>query len=154
MAEDIFHLGVKALIVNAEGKLLLLKVNVENLIGYSGAAYWDIPGGRIQRGSSPEETLKREVEEETGIDTIESIQPFSMTISNIRIPNGSSDFGLVLASYICAVREPINIRLSEEHTEYGWFAFPEAAKLLAYKYPQAFIDQLLSNKDQLMIETL
>lgn len=101
-----------------------------------------------------EETLIREVEEETGIDTIESIQPFSMTISNIRIPNGLSDFGLVLASYTCTVREPINIRLSEEHTEYGWFTVPEAAKLLAYKYPQTFIDQLLSNKDKLMIETL
>ena len=45
--EDTFHLGVKALIFEAEGKILLLERNhpVKNL-------YWDIPGGRLQKGDS------------------------------------------------------------------------------------------------------
>jgi 8-oxo-dGTP pyrophosphatase MutT (NUDIX family) len=146
MNEDTFQLGVKALIMNAEQKILLLKVNVEKLTGYSGVAYWDIPGGRIHRNSSVEETLKREVEEETGIKVIENIKPFAMVLSNIRIPVGSSDCGLVLASYICTIREPISVRLSEEHTEYDWVTVSKAAELLSYKYPQVFIDQLLSDR--------
>lgn len=65
-AEDSFHLGIKALIRNSDGKALLLKVNKEQLKGYSGEAYWDIAGGRIHKNSTVEETLRREVEEETG----------------------------------------------------------------------------------------
>ncbi len=154
MAEDIFHLGIKALIVNAEGKLLLLRVDPKKLIGDGIPAYWDIPGGRIQKDASPEDTLRREVEEETGITDLQSIQPFSMVLSNIRIPAGPSDFGLVLASYVCRVNEPADVRLSEEHTEYGWYTMEEAAELLSYKYPKVFTDQLLSEQDKIKPKAL
>ena len=83
MNEDLFQLGIKALIVNSEGHILLLKVNKEMLKGFSGDPYWDIPGGRIHRGSTIEETLKREVKEETGITNITNTTPLAMVLSNI-----------------------------------------------------------------------
>lgn len=70
MNEDCFHLGIKALIRNSEGKLLLLKVNPAQLRNHEGDPYWDLSGGRIHRGSTIEETLRREVAEETGITSL------------------------------------------------------------------------------------
>lgn len=54
MSEDVFHLGVKAIIQNTDGKILLLKVNLKKLKAFNGEAYWDIPGGRIKQGDSVE----------------------------------------------------------------------------------------------------
>ena len=143
MNEDIFHLGIKAIIRNQKGEILLLKVNKETLKGYSGDAYWDIPGGRIHKGSSIEETLKREVEEETGIRNIKSIKPFSMVLSNIRIPTSENGtVGLILSSYICEIEETIQITLSEEHREDNWFLPEEASKLLEFKYPKEFTEAI------------
>lgn len=142
MKEDIFQLGIKALVTDKEDRVLLLKVNVENL-NNTKEAYWDIPGGRIHRGDSVENTLKREVEEETGITTITKITPFAMVLSNIRIPVGESDVGLILSVYECVVDEKSAVEISEEHTEYVWIERKEAAELLKVKYPKAFTDLLI-----------
>lgn len=142
MNEDSFHLGVKAIIRNNEGKILLLKVNLKQLKNFKGEAYWDIPGGRIQKDSTIEDTLKREVQEETGICTIHKFLPFSMVLSKIRIPIDKDSVGLVLSTCICEVGDINNIKISNEHTEYKWFSSKEAAKLLSFKYPQEFIQKL------------
>jgi len=141
--EDKFHLGIKAIIRNSEGKILLLKTNLKKLKGYAGEPYWDIPGGRIHKSSSVKETLRREVEEETGITSIQDFSPFTMVLSNnIRIPVGDKTVGLILSSYVCNVGNVSQIKLSDEHTEFGWFTPQEAEKLLAVKYPQEFVDKI------------
>ena len=140
--EDIFHLGIKALIQNPSGEILLLKVNTKNLKGFVGEAYWDIPGGRIQVGSTVEETLKREVEEEIGVKDITNIKPFSMVLSKIRIPQKDGSVGLILSAYTCEIPEKSKIRLSEEHVEAKWFSPVEAAKLLEVKYPAEFTEKI------------
>lgn len=141
--EDKFHLGIKAIIRNSEGKILLLKTNLKKLKGYTGEPYWDIPGGRIHKNSSVKETLKREVEEETGITSIKDFSPFTMVLSNnVRIPVGDDTVGLILSSYVCDVGDVSQVKLSDEHTEFGWFTPQEAEKLLAVKYPQEFVDKI------------
>ncbi len=142
MNEDLFQLGIKALIVNSEGHILLLKVNKEMLKNFSGDPYWDIPGGRIHRGSTVEETLKREVEEETGITNIVSVVPLAMVLSNIRIPLDNGDTGLILSVYVCEVNEPAEVILSNEHTEFRWFEPKEASALLQVKYPKEFTEKI------------
>ena len=142
MNEDIFHLGIKAIIRNSEGKILLLKTNPAKLKGYNGEPYWDVPGGRIQKGSSVADTLRREVEEETGVKEIKSFEPFSMVLSNIRIPTNDGSFGLILSSYVCEVETVGEIRLSDEHIEYNWFTPKEAAQLLTVKYPKEFVSKI------------
>lgn len=49
-------------IKNSEGKILLLHRNTSN------RNQWEIPGGKIDEGEDPEQTAKREVKEELGID--------------------------------------------------------------------------------------
>ena len=58
-------LTVKAVIVNKRGEVLLLK-RAKNEKTHSGG--YDLPGGTMEKGETVEEALKREVQEETGLD--------------------------------------------------------------------------------------
>lgn len=143
--EDVFHLGIKAVIRRHDNCVLLLKVNTAELRNHSGPAYWDIPGGRLQCGDDIESTLRREVLEETGITHIRSHEFFSAALSEIRIPVGQSrTVGLILFAYLCDVDSSSEIVLSSEHTEFGWFSPSEAADLLLFKYPDEFVVRLAS----------
>ena len=144
MKEKIYHLGIKALIRNPSGEVLLLRVNQEKFKNPKPGSYWDIPGGRVLNGHTIEETLRREVEEETGITTLESFEPIDTVVSNIEIPlEGEQKAGLVLSIYNCLLQGEMNVKLSEEHTECSWFSPKEAAHLLSYKYPASFTEKVI-----------
>ncbi len=145
--EDIFHLGIKALIRNKKGEILLLKVSPRKLVADKkrnliAIQYWDIPGGRIKKDGKVIDTLKREVEEETGVKKIENIKEFTVILSNIRVPYGNDSAGLILSIYICDIKGNQKIKLSDEHTEARWFSLKEAAKLLEFKYPKQFTEKI------------
>jgi 8-oxo-dGTP diphosphatase len=57
--DNTFQVSVKALFFNPEGKFLIAKDE---------ANLWDFPGGRIQKGEAFISTLKRECQEEMGLD--------------------------------------------------------------------------------------
>jgi len=138
MSEDSYHLGIKALIRNNEGKVLLLQVNPAKLHGER-KNYWDLPGGRVQKRHTVIDTLKREVAEETGVTDIKNTKEIGMVLANIRIPVGENDtVGLILSVYECVIADGSNIVISDEHVAYDWFTPKEAADLLAIKYPQPF----------------
>jgi 8-oxo-dGTP diphosphatase len=135
--EDTFHLGIKGLIRDAVGKILLLKVNPA-VLKKATEPYWDLPGGRIQRGDSVEATLQREIAEEIGVEQITNVKPVGMVLSKIRIPVGDSDVGLILGVFSCEIAATAEIKISEEHLEYAWFTPAETANLLTVKYPAEF----------------
>ncbi|MFA7209133.1 MAG: NUDIX domain-containing protein [Parcubacteria group bacterium] len=104
-----FGVATKALIKNDDGKYLVLYKSGTEEINPNGI---DIPGGRMEFGESAEESLKREVREELGI--------------NIEIGRPSRVWGFVkdglhlvgitfLAKYAGG-----ELKLSGEHTGYGW----------------------------------
>ena len=145
--EDIFHLGIKALIRNKKGEILLLKVSPRKLVADKkrnliAIQYWDIPGGRIKKDGKVIDTLKREVEEETGVKKIENIKEFTMVLSNIRVPYEKISAGLILYVFTCTVDNIQKIILSDEHTEAKWFSPKKAAKLLEFKYPKQFTEKI------------
>lgn len=140
--EDSFHLGIKALVRNMDGKILLLQVNPAKLKAER-QAYWDLPGGRIQKGETVVSTLEREVEEETGLTDLEKPVEVGMVLSNIRIPlDGNNSVGLILNIYSVQAPESAEIKISDEHIAYDWFTPAEAAAKLRVKYPDAFCDKI------------
>lgn len=108
------QVGVKAILKNQKGEVLLLRRNPKKYpeIGPT----WDIVGGRIDVGIPLIENLKREVKEETGL-VLES-EPkllYSQDILNIsRFPGRH----VVRLTYIADISgEPV---IDEESLEYKW----------------------------------
>lgn len=134
---DAFHVGVKALIFNTEGEVLLLERDhpIKKI-------YWDIPGGRLQKGESLMETLLREVKEETGLDGINEFYPFTMVLTDIRIPIQDGSVGLIFSIFRCNLSIPFQPILSSEHINFGWFTPFEASQKLNAQYPIEFIEKL------------
>ncbi|MES2345701.1 MAG: NUDIX domain-containing protein [Chlamydiota bacterium] len=140
--EDCFHLGVKALIHNEEGKILLLEKHPKNKAGRC----WDIPGGRIGKSEPLEAALRREVYEETGLQHLTEVQFFTMVLTDMRIVVPHGDVGLVLAVYLCRVTEDINIILSDEHIHFDWFDPKSVCNLVSPYFPQALIEKILNGR--------
>lgn len=134
--EDSFHLGIKVLVRNKDQQVLLLKG--ENKRG----SYWDLPGGRIQKGESSIDTIRRELEEEIGLTHIQEIKPLIMTLTNIRIPVHMGDVGLIFSIYQLDIPSTFTPRLSSEHTHFEWCGALEAAKHLQSSFPSEFITML------------
>lgn len=134
--EDIFHLGLKALIKNKEGKILVLKGNKKHRI--TGQDYWDLPGGRIQKNEDFQTALKREIAEEIGIQDIKILDLLDASVAKIRVTD--EQLGLILFTFICLIKDSEKITLTDnEHIDFGWFEPKDAANLLSIKFSDSLV---------------
>jgi 8-oxo-dGTP diphosphatase len=136
------YYGVKALITNSKGKILLLQTDPNKRINPLYIDYWDLPGGLINHGEDLQNALKREMLEETGIDKVKIGKLIGQVIAKIRKPYKNVMAGIKLSVYKCSIQTPAKIQLSDEHKHSKWFNVDEAKILLSYKYNQDFIDLL------------
>jgi 8-oxo-dGTP diphosphatase len=115
------QVGVKVLLMNPDGKFLLIRRSADK---YQEVQHkWDIPGGRIDAGSSLSENLAREVMEETGL-TMTS-EPYVVGAQDIFARE--QDRHIVRVTYVgTAEGAP---ELSDEHTEYQWVTLSEMRSL-------------------------
>lgn len=138
----LFYVGIKGLIQNQAGEYLLLLADVSTH-KKNVAQYWDIPGGRMRDNEDFESTLKRELAEETGVESFSNPQMIATVLSNHSIPYENDGMaGLVLVVYRVEVSDDIEITLSDEHETYEWVSPSEAKERLAQKYPNSFTDTL------------
>ena len=127
--EKLFYLGVKALIRNPSGSVLLLSSKRSN-----GEEFFDLPGGRINRGETPLEALTREIQEETGISDVEIGRHLGMAQTEVAIPITSTETGgLVLSVYACLVPD-ITTLIPEEGVTLDWYQPGAVTKKLS-NYP-------------------
>jgi 8-oxo-dGTP pyrophosphatase MutT (NUDIX family) len=140
MSHELFHLGIKALISNPGGDILLLKVDLNESSGNDRAAYWDLPGGRVEKNETTMETLNRELREETELVREQRPATFvGAARTDIRIPTENSDVGLILFVYKCPWDNTPEIHLSDEHVAYQWANLEQALEALSVNYPPEFI---------------
>jgi len=79
-------------LVDADGRVLI----AQRLEGKAMAGLWEFPGGKIEDGERPEQTLIRELEEELGIAVSEAcLAP--LTFASHSYP----DFHLLMPLYVC-----------------------------------------------------
>ncbi|MBU6321392.1 MAG: NUDIX domain-containing protein [Patescibacteria group bacterium] len=112
------QVGVKALLKNPEGKLLLLKRSAEKYGKTNGS--WDIVGGRIDPGSALVENLAREIREETGLPLLG--EPRLVAAQDILAPERH----VVRLTYVARTEgEPVLD--TSENSAYRWLTFAELA---------------------------
>lgn len=99
--------SVEAVIV-INGSLLLLKRK-----NNPAAGLWWFAGGRIIKGESFEETLRREVKEETGLE----VESFRFIKAYSRVFSERHD---ITIAYLCKCLQN-KIELNSEHSEYKLF---------------------------------
>ncbi|MBY4618266.1 8-oxo-dGTP diphosphatase MutT [Rhizobium sp. 268] len=85
-------------LIDADGRILL----AQRPEGKSLAGLWEFPGGKVESGETPEETLVRELEEELGIKTkIACLAPLTFA------SHSYETFHLLMPLYICRRYEGI-----------------------------------------------
>ena len=77
------------------------------------AGLWEFPGGKVEQGERPEETLIRELHEELGI-TVEEPCLAPLTFASHAYP----DFHLLMPLFVC--RRWQGIATAREHTRLAW----------------------------------
>lgn len=65
--KTILQVAAKALVINDEGKVLILREPVKDNPGSKDGLY-GLPGGRMEVDETYEQALKREVKEEAGLE--------------------------------------------------------------------------------------
>jgi 8-oxo-dGTP diphosphatase len=93
-------LGVGALIFTRTGRrgpILLIERGGKPLKGY-----WSLPGGLVEPGEQLEDAVRREVQEETGLE-IEPLRLFEIFQRIMRDAEGRVEYHYVLADYVCKV---------------------------------------------------
>ena len=117
MVDQRWPVSVKGVVTAGDHVLLLFNPRHE----------WELPGGRLDPGETPEECVVREVEEETGlVVTVEGI--IDTWVYPVR-PDGE----VLIVTYRCVDLDggphanPID--LSDEHGDARWFPIADCAQL-------------------------
>lgn len=109
---------VGALIVNGRGELLLVQT-------HKWSHRWGIPGGKIRRGETCEDALRREIREETGLE-LRDIE-FVMVQDCIEPPEFEQPAHFLLLNYLarCEGDDP-KVILNDEAEAYQWLPVTQA----------------------------
>jgi 8-oxo-dGTP diphosphatase len=109
--------GVAGVIFNNQKQVLLIQRNQAPAMGL-----WSIPGGKLEAGESMREACRREIKEETGLDTeIKSI----VAVVERRV----EAFHYVIVDYLALLvdQEPINPVAQSDVSEAAWICLDKLA---------------------------
>tara|TARA_B100000787_G_scaffold139215_1_gene108100 strand:- start:4731 stop:5171 length:441 start_codon:yes stop_codon:yes gene_type:complete len=123
---DKFPVSVKAIIID-DNKVLCLK-NERN--------EWDLAGGKINFNEDIEESLKREVKEETNlnINNFNILKPVNLTFNDVSV---------IVLIYSVNISCDSPIIISYEHSEYNFFSKSEVMNLNLPQYYKNLIEGLI-----------
>lgn len=110
MNQQIQRVSIKG-IVHKDNSIFMLKDHKGN---------WELPGGRIDFGEHPDETVKREFKEELNIDEVKvgeivDIWDFTSSVD-------STDYHFIIIVFGCEV-DLSKFNISDEHIESAWVPF-------------------------------
>lgn len=125
-----FGLAVKALVSDGEGRCLLIRRSKSSKFF---AGKWDLPGGKVDAGEDFETAIKREVEEETGLNiSLEGVA-------------GAAEHEMpavrVVVLFLEACAKSNKVRLSHEHDLYEWVPRSELSDRDLNEQIQTFVKE-------------
>lgn len=93
--------------------------------------YWDFPKGHIEKGEKEIETVKREVEEETGLKDLKLIKGFKEWVKYFFKWEGKNILKFV--TFYLTETKTKDVKISGEHIGYDWLPYEEATEKLTFK---------------------
>jgi len=105
--------------------------------------HWDFPKGHIEKGETWEDTLRREVKEETGISKLKIIPDFYTWYNYFYRARGhekkerqKKEKGInifKIVTYYIAETKQKKVKLSFEHRDFAWLEYKEALKRITHQ---------------------
>jgi ADP-ribose pyrophosphatase YjhB (NUDIX family) len=123
---------------DAEGRLLLARASPALTL----RGRWFLPGGGVQHGESPPDSLRREMEEESGLTV--SVGPLLDVLSDVRtIPDGVSLHTVRLVYRVESWEGTLRPEADGTTDAVGWFTPEEVRAMPLAHYVQTVVETLL-----------
>jgi len=146
-----FEKSVGAVVFRREKKNILYLVLRHPSPKTKTSQYWNFPKGHIEKGESWKDTLRREVEEETGIKNLKIFPDFYVWNKYFYRAKGrerekrkKSKIGInifKIVTYHLAETKKDKVRLSHEHIDHKWLDYKKALDLLTYKQTKKVLEK-------------
>ena len=102
---------------------------------------WFLPGGGVQHGENPPDSLRREIEEESGLKV--SVGPLFEVLSDVRtIPDGTSLHTVRLVYEVESWEGTLRPEADGTTDAVEWFTLDEVRTLPLARYVQHVVDRL------------
>ena len=102
---------------------------------------WFLPGGGVQHGENPPDSLRREIEEESGLKV--SVGPLLDVLSDVRtIPDGTSLHTVRLVYEVESWEGTLRPEADGTTDAVEWFTLDEVRTLPLARYVQHVVDRL------------
>jgi 8-oxo-dGTP diphosphatase len=123
---------------DGEGRLLLARASPALTL----QGRWFLPGGGVQHGESPPESLRREIEEESGL-TVEP-GPLLDVLSDVRtLPDGTSLHTVRLVYRVDSWTGTLRPEADGTTDAVGWFTPDEVAQMPLARYARDVVERLV-----------
>ena len=111
----------------------------EYLILHYPAGHWDFPKGNVEQGEDEEETVRREIKEETGIKNIKVLPVFKREIEYYY----RKDEYMVRKQVVFYIAEANTgrVKLSQEHLGYVWLPYNQAYLKVTFRNAKDVLDE-------------
>ncbi len=104
---------------------------IEYLVLHYPAGHWDFPKGNMEKGESEEDTILREIREETGIVSVVPLPGFSRRIEYHYRRSDGLVFKTVI--FMLARANVKTVKLSFEHQGYAWLDYQKALDRVTFE---------------------
>ncbi len=122
--------SVGGIVFRKEGRKLLYLLLLYERRNDGLRTYWDFPKGHQEKGESEEQTLAREIDEETSIKDITVVPGFRHAVRYFFRRDGNTVQKKVVF-YLCRTGQK-DVKISAEHKDSAWLDYDGAMKKLAF----------------------
>lgn len=132
-------LGVVGLAINDNGQILLTQRHQPQDPDVHGC--WQLPGGGMEFGESPEQTLAREMQEELGV-SVRILHPHPIAKTSIFLSR--EPFHVTILCYLVSIDHQIPVLNDPETAAWKWMILDEAAKHKTLPLTMEFIQEAMA----------